>query len=161
MSCHANLHSKLEYTGSDSNKEQGSKEEARKRTGRTLTKLTDAANDAVCLKTNWYQHKDLAVGRWGELSFLEQMANIGSEVERALNWKSKNNADYSRKAFERALELIDLTLENTESFARLKEIARTREAMVDYFFGTNQFRSTERSWRNYFLPFTYAARRNY
>jgi len=107
------------------------------------------------------QHKGLADGRWEKLSFVEQMANIGSEVERALNWKSKNNADYSQKAFERALELIDLTLKNTKSLARLKEIARTREAMVDYFFGTNQFRSTERSWRNYFSPFTYAARGNY
>lgn len=105
------------------------------------------------------QHKGLAAGRWEKLSFAEQMANIGSEVERALNWKSRNNADYSQKAFERALELTDLTLENAESFARLKEIARVREAMVDYFFGTNQFRSTERLWRNYFLPFTYAARR--
>ncbi|MBU2495056.1 MAG: hypothetical protein KJ935_00925 [Candidatus Omnitrophica bacterium] len=104
------------------------------------------------------QHKGLAAGRWEKLSFAEQMANIGSEVERALNWKSKNNVDYSQKAFERALELIDLTLENTKSFTRLKEIARAREALVDYFFGTNQFRSTERLWRSYFLPFTYAAR---
>ena len=107
------------------------------------------------------QHKGLAAGRWEKLSLVEQMANIGSEVERALNWKSKHNVDYSQKAFERALELIDLTLENTKSLARLKEIARLREAMVDYFFGTNQFRSTEKSWRNYFSPFTYAARRNY
>ena len=107
------------------------------------------------------QHKSLAAGRWEKLSFMEQMANIGSEVERALNWKSKHNADYSQKAFERALELIDLTLENTKSLARLKEIARLREAMVDYFFGINQFRSTGRLWRNYFLPFTYAARKNY
>ena len=107
------------------------------------------------------QHKGLADGRWEKLSFVEQMANIGSEVERALNWRSKNNADYNQKAFERALELTDLTLENTKSFARLKEIARTREAMVDYFFGTNQFWSTEKSWRNYFSPFTYAARVNH
>ena len=108
-----------------------------------------------------YQHKELAAGRWGKLSFLEQMANIGSEVERALNWKIKDNADYSQKSFERALELIDLTLFNPGSFAHLKEITRMREALVDYFFGSNQFMSTEASWRNYFSHFTYAARRNY
>ncbi len=107
-----------------------------------------------------YQHKDLAAGRWGELSFLEQMANIGSEVERALNWRTKKNIDYSQKAFERSLELIDLTLESVRSPAHFKEIARMREAIVDYFFGTNQFMSTETSWRNYFSHFTYAARRN-
>ncbi|NQT75006.1 MAG: hypothetical protein HQ566_00630 [Candidatus Omnitrophica bacterium] len=108
-----------------------------------------------------YQHKGLAAGNWEKLSFLEQMANIGSEVERALNWRRRNNPDYSRKSFERALELIDLTLSNPGSFVRFKEIARMREAIVDYFFGSNQFMSTEASWRNYFSHFTYAARRNY
>lgn len=108
-----------------------------------------------------YQHKDLAAGRWSQLSLLEQMANIGSEVERALNWRAKNNAGYAQKAFERTLELIDLTLENTSNSAHLKEISRMREAVVDYFFGSNQFMSTEESLRKYFLNFIYAARRNH
>lgn len=108
-----------------------------------------------------YQHKDLAEGRWNQLSFLEQMANIGSEVERALNWRVKKNNDYAQKAFERALELIDLTLDNDRNYAHLKEITRMREAFVDYFSGANQFISSDSSWRNYFLPFTYASRRNH
>ena len=108
-----------------------------------------------------YQHKNLAAGRWNELSFLEQMANVGSEVERALNWKTKRNVIYSQKAFERALELMDLILDSVKSFTRLKEIARLREAIVDYFFGTNQFMSTETLWKKYFSNFTYAARKNY
>lgn len=105
------------------------------------------------------QHKELAAGRWAQMSFVEQMANIGSEVDRALNWKVKANPDYSRKAFERALELIDLTLDSAKGMPRLKEIARMREAVVDFFAGTNQFGSTENSWRKYFLAFAYAARR--
>lgn len=108
-----------------------------------------------------HQHKSLAAGRWKELTLLERMANIGSEVERALTWRAKNNIDYSRKAFERALELVDLTLEYPQNPTHLKEIARLREALVDYFCGTNEFRSTESSWRKYFSHFTYAARRNY
>ena len=105
-----------------------------------------------------YQHKDLASGRWGRLSFLEQMANIGSEVERALNWQAKGNIPYSRKAFERALELTDLTLDSVTGLARLKELARLHEAIADYFVGENQFKSTETSWRRYFLPFAFAVR---
>jgi hypothetical protein len=108
-----------------------------------------------------YQHKNLAEGRWGQLPFVEQMANIGSEVERAINWRVKKNADYAQKAFERALELIDLTLDNDRSYAHLKEIARMREAIVDYFSGVNQFMSPDDSWRKYFLPFAYASRRNH
>ena len=107
------------------------------------------------------QHKDLAEGRWQELPFLEQMANVGSEVERALNWRAKNNDLYCRKAAERALELMDLTLEGIKGFTHFKELARAREALVDYFFGANQFISTEQSWRKYFSCFTYAARKDY
>ena len=108
-----------------------------------------------------YQHKNLAAGRWKQLPFLEQMANIGSEVERALNWRAKNNTPYCQQAFERALELMDLTLEGSNSLSRLKELTRLREAVVDYFSGGNQYRSTEASWRKYFLYFTYAARKTY
>ena len=108
-----------------------------------------------------YQHKNLAAGSWNQLSFVEKMANIGSEVERALNWRIKKNTDYAQKAFERALELIDLTLDNDRNYAHLKEVTRMREAIVDYFSGVNQFMSSEGSWRKYFLPFTYAFRRNH
>ena len=108
-----------------------------------------------------YQHKELAAGKWNKLSFCEQMASIGSEIERALIWRAKNNATYSENAFNRAIELVDLTLETVSGFARLKEIARMRETMVDYFAGTNQFGSTGTSWRRYFSHFTYAVRKNY
>src|SRR3989338_7162209 len=102
------------------------------------------------------QHVSLAAGRWKEMTLLEQMANVGSEVERALNWKSKNNAPYSEKAVERALELLDLSLGSTQEFPRLKELSRIREALVDYFFGSNQYQSSENAWRKYFLSFAVA-----
>src|SRR3989338_857435 len=99
------------------------------------------------------EHQELASGRWGELSLMEQMAHIGSEVERALKWKAKNNPDYSTRAFERALELLDLTLGCRKNVYRLKEIARAREILVDFFFGSNEFATSEDFLRSYFLPF--------
>ena len=107
------------------------------------------------------EHKQLAAGRWDQLSSLEQMANIGSEVERALNWQAKHNSAYRQKASIRALELTDLALEHAATFPRRRELARLRESLVDYFFGENEFGSTEVSWRKYFFHFTYAARKNY
>lgn len=106
-----------------------------------------------------YQHKELSLGRWNKLSFLEQMANIGSEVERAINWKRKNKDDYSRLAFERALELLDITLTSEKSPPCLKELARVREALADYFVFDNIYNSSDEKWRKYFLAFNYAARR--
>ena len=107
-----------------------------------------------------FQHQELALGRWNELSLVEQMANIGSEVERALRWRSKNNSEYCMSAFERALELLDITLDNCKKKAHLKEIARTREILVDFFFGSNYFMSSDDSLRAYFLQFACAARKN-
>ena len=57
------------------------------------------------------QHPELAMGRWFELSLVDQLANVGGEVERAIRWRGKGNIDYSRRAFERALELLDLSQE--------------------------------------------------
>ncbi len=108
-----------------------------------------------------YQHKDLAEGRWAIMPFLNQMANIGSEVERALSWKKKNNASYCQQAFERALELVDLTVESASKPSYFRELLRMREAMADYFQGQNQFRSSDKEWREYFLHFSCAARKNH
>ncbi len=106
-----------------------------------------------------YQHKELAAGRWQRLPLADQMANIGSEVERALNWRAKGNAAYSLLAAERALELMDLTLDSVKELPKLKEVARVRETLVDYFFGENEYGSTEEALRKYFFNFTYLSRR--
>ena len=105
-------------------------------------------------------HPGLTNGRWQQMSLLEQMANVGSEVERAFQARGKNNPDRAMKAFERALELFDLTLESPANKLRLKEITRTREIFVDAFFGENQFGLSEQSLRKYFLEFACAVRKN-
>jgi len=105
-----------------------------------------------------YQHQQLAAGRWLQFSFLEQMANIGSEVERTILWKEKENQEYSQKAFERVLELLDLTIADKKNMPRLKELTRLREALADFFFFDNEFSSSDKLWRSYFYPFNWAAR---
>ena len=105
------------------------------------------------------QHKELANGRWEKLSFCEQMANVGSEVERTIKWRQKKNSNYSQQAFVRALELLDLTIAcQKKNWARLKELSRVREALADFFQFDNIYSSTDVSWQKYFLNFNYAAR---
>lgn len=104
-----------------------------------------------------YQHQELAQGRWFKLSFFEQMANIGSEVGRAINWRAKSTLN-SQLAFERALELMDLTIDDAKNKKRLRELLRVREVMGDYFAGDNVYKSSDLSWQNYFYAFNYAAR---
>jgi len=98
--------------------------------------------------------------RWFELTFFEQMANIGSEVERTIAWKEKNNPQYSKMAFERSLELLDLTISDPRNKSRLKELLRVRETLADYFEFDNIYKSSDKLWRGYFFPFNWAARLN-
>ncbi len=104
------------------------------------------------------QHTDLSQARWSQISLVEQMANIGSEVIRAMKWRDKQNDEYSNLANVRALELFDLTLIDEDNFSRLKEIARARELWLDFFVGSNQYNQTSEQWHNYFLGFNTAAR---
>jgi hypothetical protein len=106
-----------------------------------------------------FQHKNLAAGRWQKFSLIEQMANVGSEVERAINWKNKDEKS-SQLAFERALELLDLTMADPKNKKRITEIARVRETLCDYFLGGNQYRDSAQNWKNYFYLFGYASALN-
>ncbi len=107
------------------------------------------------------QHRDLASGRWWTLSLFEQMGNVGSEISRAIRWNSRN-PDLAQGAFYRALELLDLTLADAahrKAKPRLREIARSREVVVDFFAGSNEYGSTAASLQKYFDAYALAARR--
>ena len=103
------------------------------------------------------QHKQLSEGCWFELSLFEQMANIGSEVERAISWKEKNK-DFSNKAVDRALELLFLSIDDKKNVLRLKELTRVYESVSDYFYGDNVFKSSDLLWHKYFYNFAFATR---
>jgi hypothetical protein len=106
-----------------------------------------------------FQHADLAAGRWWTLSLSEQLGNVGSEVSRTLKWRSRDPA-ISRGALDRALELMDLTLadpRHQRSIARLREIARAREVLVDFLAGSNEYGSTGASLQRYFDAYALVA----
>ena len=76
--------------------------------------------------------------RWASLSFIEQMANIGSEVGRTAKWVAKGKPQMAEGAFVRALDLLDLTIAygragqpNRDSM--LKELCRCRECFCDAY----------------------------
>jgi hypothetical protein len=104
-------------------------------------------------------HKGLKKNQWFSKSIFEQMANIGSEIERTIIWQNKNKK-YSQMAFDRALELLDLTILDPKNKFRLKELTRLREILVDYFVFDNLYKSSNKFWHNYFYNFNYAARIN-
>ena len=116
------------------------------------------SNDKTTRKK--YQHKQLAAGKWYVFSLVEQLANVGSEISRTINWKQKNDDAYAERAFYRALELLELTIKDPKNKDRLKEICRTREALIDWHLGNRLYNTSDEQWRRYFLQFGLAARRN-
>ena len=71
------------------------------------------------------QHSSLENGRWAELTFPQQMANIGSETSRVYKALLAGKESRAESAFARFQELIDLTIK----FGRLKESPASRCAM--------------------------------
>lgn len=105
-------------------------------------------------------HKGLAAGRWKELSLIEQMGNIGSEVGRAIMWFKKGDIERFNIAFEKALELFDLTLEDDRWKGRRKEITRAREIFCSLVFETklsDELIKDLDSFDEYFLWFAFTA----
>jgi len=103
-------------------------------------------------------HKTLSTGRWFEFSIVEQLANIGCDIDRAIRWRNAGNIEHSKAAFERALELIDFTIADPKNKGGgWREVVRTREALVDYFAGDNIYNTTDKIWQDYFFNFNYLA----
>lgn len=103
-------------------------------------------------------HKELATGRWFELSLMEQLANIGSEINRTSHWQGKDEKLFQGAVY-RALELFDLTLEDVRWQGRRREIARLREVFCDAVFGGKEYKSSLEGLVRYFNPFVFAARK--
>jgi predicted TIM-barrel fold metal-dependent hydrolase len=102
-------------------------------------------------------HAGLA-NRWGGLTIAEQLAHVGSEVERALRAQESGNAGRRDHAVDRALELFDLTAADPRwRGARRREILRAREDFCGWLLAEQA--SPAARLRRYFLAFAVLARR--
>jgi len=102
-------------------------------------------------------HKTLVGGRWNTFSFLDQMANVGTDFERALDWRMRGDLDQSEAALWRGLELLNFTILDPKNKNRWKELFRIKEVMLDYFYGDNQYGYTDEALHQYFYGFAYSS----
>ena len=105
-------------------------------------------------------HKELGDGRWFTFSIYEQLGNVGSEFERAARAFERGDLERFEKAFERMLELLDLTVEDPKwrTHHRLRELLRLREEVCDVFHGNEIIGTPIETLKKYFLYFGIAAR---
>ena len=84
-----------------------------------------------------------------------------SEFDRVISWRKKDNPEYAEKAFDRTLELLDLTIADLRwRGPGLKELTRVREIICDALLGENEYTASAEYLSGYFLQFAIAARRN-
>lgn len=90
------------------------------------------------------QHKELENGRWAELTFRQQMANIGSETSRIYRAIEAGNESRAENAFVRFQELVDLTIQYGRKdaspllrSAMFEELCRFRELYCKAFLQRN------------------------
>lgn len=105
-------------------------------------------------------HTRLGAGRWTTLSLAEQLANVGSEVDRAIDAWEAQRSDRFDRALARALELFDLTAgDDRWRGPRRREILRAREEFCRLFFDNDCPPGAVATLRDYFLQFAVLARR--
>lgn len=101
--------------------------------------------------------------KWAELSFTEQMGNIGAEVGRAIIAHRSGKYDRETRAIDRAIDLFSATAQTligTQYSYRLKEVLRARDEFLRLFFdGT--FEADADKIENYFMYFCFAARKEH
>jgi hypothetical protein len=73
--------------------------------------------------------------QWGRFTLTEQLANVGSEVERAIRAHAAGDVSRFANALSRALTLFDLTATDARwSSSSRREVLRAREECCRLFF---------------------------
>lgn len=104
-------------------------------------------------------HSELAAQRWQTMDICEQLANVGSEVERTLMARESGKTERFDRALERALELFDWTAQDDRwRGPRRREVLRARSEFVRLFFDPDCDPRSADGLRRYFLAFAVRAR---
>ena len=105
-------------------------------------------------------HPD-AARRWNTLALVDQLAHVGSEVDRTIRAHAAGNRTRFDGALSRALELFDLTAADDRwRGARRREILRARSEFCRLFFDDSVSPDSAAGLSRYFLYFAIAARRH-
>ena len=104
-------------------------------------------------------HRMAAAEGWARLALVEQLGNVGSEVDRAIRAHAAGRTDRFESALQRALELFDLTAADPRwQGHRRQEILRAREEFCRLFFDPDVPAESARGLSRYFFGFAWAAR---
>ena len=93
------------------------------------------------------------IDRWFAMPIEEQISNIGSEVNRAINWKNKGNEKRKIGFCQKAIEFLQLSLVDPKNIHRRGELSFCIVELQDYFWGDNIYSTTDEMLHKYYDAF--------
>jgi hypothetical protein len=82
-------------------------------------------------------HKTLTKDKWAAYPFYKQILMIANELNRANNWIKNNDPVETRNCYDRAFELLYLTIGNLTARTKLKELVRFKEMLAKNYSAEN------------------------
>lgn len=82
-----------------------------------------------------------------------QLANIGSEVNRAIQWRRRGNEQRAANFCNQAIEFLELIKEDPKNKYRKNELDFCIEELKDYFLGENIWQTTDEALMKYYDSF--------
>ncbi len=77
--------------------------------------------------------------RWWKMNVGQQIANVGSEVARAIRKKNKGDKEGAEEFCIHAVEMLGYSKLDPKNVNRRKELLLAQEELVDYILGENRF----------------------
>lgn len=85
------------------------------------------------MNTILIHHKQLDSKKWFAFPIQKQILLIASELHRANHWIAKSDVQNTNFCYERAFELVDLTVADPKWKGRLRELLRFRESLAELY----------------------------
>lgn len=121
------------------------------------TTMTRADLEAIAEQQFGDMVKAVVDLEWSRFTLVEQLANVGSEVDRAIRAHGAGDESRFTNALSRALTLFDLTAADGRwRDGRRREVLRAREEFCRLFFDPTTRPDSAEGLRRYFLAFAFA-----
>ncbi|MEW6687042.1 MAG: hypothetical protein AB1393_12705 [Candidatus Edwardsbacteria bacterium] len=83
------------------------------------------------MKLNY--HPTLTEEKWATFSTSQQILMIANELNRAGNWIAKSDFSEAKLCYERAMELLFLTIATLKDHKKLRELLRFKEMLATLY----------------------------
>lgn len=90
---------------------------------------------------------------WYNMPVGLQLANVGSEVNRALSWKKRGNIQRTVSFCNKAIDFLEIMKTDEKNRNRIGELNFCIEELKDFFLGDNIYGTTDETLMKYYDAF--------